>query len=47
MSAKERILLIRLLNKLEQHPAYAKVLGIETAGADRSSKQDREDLTGQ
>lgn len=32
MSAKERILMIRLMEKLEKHPAYAKVLGIEATG---------------
>ena len=33
MTAKERILMIRLMEKLEKHPAYAKALGIEAAGA--------------
>ena len=32
MSAKERILMIRLMEKLEKHPAYAKALGIEATG---------------
>lgn len=29
MSAKERIMTIRLMEKLQTHPAYAKVLGVE------------------
>ena len=32
MSARERILMIRLMEKLEKHPAYAKALGIEATG---------------
>ena len=30
MTAKERVLTIRLMEKLEQHPSYAVVLSIET-----------------
>lgn len=33
MTVRERILMIRLMEKLEKHPAYAKALGIEAAGA--------------
>ena len=33
MTARERILMIRLMEKLEKHPAYAMLLGIEAAGA--------------
>ena len=35
MTAKERILVIRLTEKLEKHPGYAKALGIEAGGAER------------
>ena len=33
MSARERILMIRLMKKIEKHPTYAKTLGIEATGA--------------
>ena len=33
MTVRERILVIRLMEKLEKHPTYAKALGIEAAGA--------------
>ena len=33
LTAKERILMIRLVEKLERNPAYAKTLGIEATGA--------------
>lgn len=29
LTARERILMIRLMEKLEKHPTYAKQLGIE------------------
>ena len=29
MSVKERIMTIRLMEKLQENPAYAKVLGVE------------------
>lgn len=32
MTAKERILMIRLIDKMEQYPAYAKALVIEADG---------------
>lgn len=31
MSTRERILMIRLMEKLEKHPAYAKALGVEAS----------------
>ncbi len=31
MSVRERILMLRLMNKLQKHPAYATQLRIETA----------------
>ena len=33
MTAKERILAIRLMEKLEKHPAYAETLGIKAGAA--------------
>ena len=33
MTARERILMIRLMNKLKQSPVSAKALGVEAAGA--------------
>ena len=33
MTTRERILMIRLMEKLEQHPTYAKTLGIEATSA--------------
>ena len=33
LTARERILMIRLMDKLEKHPTYAKALGIEATGA--------------
>lgn len=29
LSTRERILMIRLMEKLQKHPAYAKALGVE------------------
>ena len=43
MTTKERILMIRLMEKLEKNPAYAKALGIEATGA--VNNQDRKGLT--
>ena len=34
MTAKERILTIRLLEKAEKYPNYAKALGVEASGAE-------------
>ena len=47
MRARERILMIRLMEKLEKHPAYAKVLGIEATGAcvNQNRKNDQKGLT--
>ena len=42
LSARERILTIRLLNKLAIHPDYAKVLGIESV-QDRSGPEEIEE----
>ena len=33
LTARERILMIRLMEKLEKHPTDAKTLGIEATGA--------------
>ena len=35
MTVRQRILMIRLMEKLEKHPAYAKALGIEATGAEQ------------
>ena len=35
MTAKERILMIRLMDKLEKHSAYANALCIEATGAEK------------
>ena len=32
MTARERVLMIRLMEKLEKHPTYAMLLGIEATG---------------
>ena len=32
LTARERILMIRLMEKLEKHPTYAMLLGIEATG---------------
>ena len=42
MSAKERIMTIRLMEKLQAHPAYAKVLGIEICVAQSTEATDKE-----
>lgn len=33
MTARERILAIRIMEKLWEHPAYAEVLGVSVSGA--------------
>lgn len=38
MTVKERILMIRLLEKAQKYPMYAKALGIEAAGAGQARK---------
>ena len=47
LSARERILMIRLMEKLEKHPAYAILLGIEATGkaVDQNRKNDPKGLT--
>lgn len=38
MSIRKRILMIRLVEKLEKYPAYAEALGIEVTGAVKNQK---------
>lgn len=47
MTAKERVLMIRLMGKIEKHPAYAKTLAVEATGAVSNQKKefDRQGLT--
>ena len=47
MSVKERILTIRLMEKLEIYPIYAKTLGIEATGAvnNQNIESDQKGLT--
>lgn len=47
LTARERILIIRLMEKLEKHPAYAKTLGIEATGAvnNQNMESDLQGLT--
>ena len=47
MTVRKRILMIRLMEKLEKHPAYSKALGIEATGAlaNQNRKSDIEGLT--
>lgn len=33
LTARERILMLRLMEKLKKHPTYAKTLGVEATGA--------------
>ena len=40
MTTRERILTIRLAEKLKVHPAFAKALGVEAAGAVIDRKAD-------
>ena len=42
MSVKERILTIRLMEKLQAHPAYAKTLGIEICDVRPPEATDKE-----
>lgn len=39
MSTKERILMLRLMEKLERHPSCAKALGIEATGAAKDQER--------
>ena len=47
MSTRERILMIRLMEKIEEHPTYAKTLGLEAAGAvnNQNKESDPKGLT--
>ena len=47
LTARERILMIRLMEKLEKHPAYAKLLGVEAADLEdnQNRKTDPKGLT--
>ena len=40
MTTKERILMIRLVEKLERDPTFAEALGIEAAGAANNQKKE-------
>ena len=42
MSARERVITIRLIEKLQVHPAYAKALGIEINIAQPAEAIDKE-----
>ena len=42
MSAKERIMTIRLMEKLQAHPAYGKALGIKICVAQSTEATDKE-----
>ena len=48
LTARERILMIRLMEKLEKHPTYAKALGIEATSAvnNQNIESDPKGLTG-
>ena len=48
MTTRERILTIRLAEKLKVHPAFAKALGVEATGAvgTQNTKIDPKGLTG-
>ena len=48
MTARERILMLRLMEKLEKYPSYAKTLGIEATGAknNQNIKSDSKGFTG-
>lgn len=47
MTARERILMIRLMEKIEKHPTYAKTLGIEATSAvnSQNTESDPKGLT--
>ena len=47
MTARERILMIRLMEKMKKHPTYAILLGIEATGAvnDQILESDPKGLT--
>ena len=37
MSVRERILMLRLMDKLQKHPSFAKALGVEANRAEKRS----------
>ena len=39
MTTRERILMIRLMQKIEKHPKYAMLLGIEATGVVRNQNR--------
>ena len=39
MSTRERILMLRLMEKLEKYPAYATLLGVEATGVVSNPKK--------
>lgn len=41
MSVKERVMAIRLMEKLKEHPAYAKDFGIEISVAPVTDKKEK------
>lgn len=43
MGVRERILTIRLMEKLRAHPGYAKTLGIEIAQCRRLAAEDKKE----
>ena len=47
LTARERVLMIRLMEKLEKHPTYAKTLGIEATDLedDQNMESDPKGLT--
>ena len=47
LTAKERVLMIRLMEKLEKHPTYAVLLGIEATDLqdDQNMESDQKGLT--
>ena len=40
LTARERILMIRLVEKLQRHPTFAKALGVEATGAVNNQKME-------
>ena len=42
LTARERILMIRLMEKMEKHHTYAKTLGIEATGAVNNQNMESE-----
>ena len=47
LTARERILMIRLMEKLEKYPTYAMLLGIEATGkaVNQNMESDQKGLT--